>query len=425
MVTQVGIICASGAALPPVWVFPRKRYDENRMMKGQTQTGALGLVHKSGWMTCENFLLVLEHLVKHSNCSQQNKILLVLDNHESHISIEAIDFCRNNGICMLTLPPHTSNKTQPLDRTVFGPFKTFFNQNADSWMMANPGQTLSIFDLPPLCALAWDRAVTPINVKSGFRCTGIWPYDRNIFSEEDFLSSYVTDRPMNDEINDDGTLVQNESDSDIAASSHNPQTDTPEQATLLPSNNNLEYVSPEIIRPFPKAGLRKETRKGRKKKKSIIATDTPEKEALLEIKMKREKNVKAVEKVKKRVLESSSESETEVVLEDDSSVDLEFEPLNECEEVEDGSHIIARVYRNKTNDGRNFVAKVCDISERGYEVTFFKRLFPASRFTITDEKAFVLKQDVVAKLPNPIADTRPRFKDSIYFNVDLVQYSLL
>lgn len=398
-------------------------------MKGLTETGALGLVHKSGWMTCENFILVLQHLVKHSRCSQQNKILLILDNHESHISIEAIDFCRNNGICMLTLPPHTSNKTQPLDRTVFGPFKTFFNQNADGWMMANPGQTLSIFDLSPLCALAWDRAATPVNVKSGFRCTGIWPYDRNVFSEEDFLTSYVTDRPMNDEdrqINDNGRSVNNEAGPDIAGSSQNHlEIETPELAALPPSNNNSGFVSPEIIRPFPKAGLRKQTRKGRKKKKSIIATDTPEKEALLALKMKRGNNLPAVEKVKKKVLESSSESETEVELADDSGDDVEFEELNESEEIEDGSHIIARVYRNKTKDGRNFVARVCNISEKGYEVNFFKRLFPASRFLITEETAFVLKQDVVAKLPNPITDTRPRFKDSIYFNVDLVQYSLL
>lgn len=424
LVTQVGIICASGAALPPVWVFPRKRYDENRMMKGLTQTGAQGLVHKSGWMTCENFILVLEHLVKHSHCSVQHKILLILDNHSSHISIEAIDFCRNNGICMLTLPPHTSNKTQPLDRTVFGPFKTCFNQNADGWMMANPGQTLSIFDLPPLCALAWDRAATPINIKSGFRCTGIWPYDRNIFSDEDFLSSFVTDRSMNKEnrpMNDEGRSVNNEADPNIAGPFHRDL----EITICKPSNNNSDFVSPEIIRPYPKAGLRKGTRKGRMKKKSIIATDTPEKDALLAEKMRRGKNLPALEKAKKKVLESSSESETEVVLADESSDNLEFEDLNESDKIENGSHIIARVYRNKAKDGRNFVARVFNTAEKGYEVDFFKRLFPANRFSITGEKALILKQDVVAKLPNPITDTRARFKDSIYFNVDLLQYSLL
>lgn len=157
MITQVGI-CASGAALPPICVFPRKLYAKNQMMKGLTQTGALGLVNKSGWMTCEKFILVLEHLVKHSHCSQQN-ILMILHNHESHISIDATNFCRNNGICLLSLLPQKSNKTQPLDRTVFGPFKEKFNEKSDGWMKANPGQTLLIFDLPPLHLLMQRRYV--------------------------------------------------------------------------------------------------------------------------------------------------------------------------------------------------------------------------------------------------------------------------
>lgn len=109
-------------------VFPRKLYAKNQMMKGLTQTGALGLVNKSGWMTCEKFILVLEHLVKHSHCSQQN-ILMILHNHESHISIDATNFCRNNGICLLSLLPQKSNKTQPLDRTVFGHLKKNLMKN--------------------------------------------------------------------------------------------------------------------------------------------------------------------------------------------------------------------------------------------------------------------------------------------------------
>lgn len=58
LVTQVGIICANGNALPPIWIFPRIRFDETRMMSG-APAGALGLVHKSGWMTADNFLKVL------------------------------------------------------------------------------------------------------------------------------------------------------------------------------------------------------------------------------------------------------------------------------------------------------------------------------------------------------------------------------
>lgn len=57
------------------------------------------------------------------NSTKENPILLLCDNHKSHISIEAIDYARENWIVYLTFPPHTSHKLQPLDVTVFGPFK--------------------------------------------------------------------------------------------------------------------------------------------------------------------------------------------------------------------------------------------------------------------------------------------------------------
>ncbi|KAK9965103.1 hypothetical protein ABG768_004212 [Culter alburnus] len=43
-----------------------------------------------------------------------------------------------------------------------------------------------------------------------------------------------------------------------------------------------QSFSPSLIRPFPKAGPRKETGRGRKKRRSEILTDTPVKLALEE-----------------------------------------------------------------------------------------------------------------------------------------------
>lgn len=40
------------------------------------------------------------------------------------------------------------------------------------------------------------------------------------------------------------------------------------------------YPSPEQLRPFQKAGPKLDTKKGKKKRKSAILTDTPVKEAL-------------------------------------------------------------------------------------------------------------------------------------------------
>ncbi|KYN16480.1 hypothetical protein ALC57_11260, partial [Trachymyrmex cornetzi] len=41
---------------------------------------------------------------------------------------------RDNGIIMLTLPPHSSHKIQPLDRSIFSPLKTKYAIECDKWM---------------------------------------------------------------------------------------------------------------------------------------------------------------------------------------------------------------------------------------------------------------------------------------------------
>ena len=47
-----------------------------------------------------------------------------------------------------------------------------------------------------LVGKAFPRTMTPTNIQSGFRVSGIFPFDRDIFSDEEFMPSNVTDRPM-------------------------------------------------------------------------------------------------------------------------------------------------------------------------------------------------------------------------------------
>lgn len=74
-------------------------------------------------MNTDLFVNWLEHFQNHVKASEITPVLLVLDNHVSHISLEAYDFCKRNFIHMVSFPPHTSNNLQPLDLTFFAPFK--------------------------------------------------------------------------------------------------------------------------------------------------------------------------------------------------------------------------------------------------------------------------------------------------------------
>src|SRR5258705_13040623 len=78
----------------------------------------------------------------------------------------------------VTLPPYTSHKLEPLDKTVFGPFTYFFNLGANAWMLSHPGQTLTIYDVSAIAHTVWDMGATPVKIQSGCRCTGIFPFDK-------------------------------------------------------------------------------------------------------------------------------------------------------------------------------------------------------------------------------------------------------
>ncbi|XP_015121212.1 uncharacterized protein LOC107043997 [Diachasma alloeum] len=75
------------------------------------------------WTNAGLFRTWLEHFVSHQHCSKDDPVLVILDNHDSHGSLAAFDYCRGNGIFLLSLPPHTSHRTQPLDVSFFGPLK--------------------------------------------------------------------------------------------------------------------------------------------------------------------------------------------------------------------------------------------------------------------------------------------------------------
>jgi hypothetical protein len=189
LVTFVGIVNEVGIALPPIYVFPRTRHPDQDLINAPTSSLALG--NRSGWMTGELFISVLEHIQKHTHCTKENKILLLLDNHESHRTIRAINFCRDNGIIMVSFPPHTSHKLQPLDVSVYGPFKIYCSIAFNDWMTSNPGKAITIKDIAYLTNTAFQSAFTQKNITQSFEKSGLWPVSRLAFKDEEFAASYA------------------------------------------------------------------------------------------------------------------------------------------------------------------------------------------------------------------------------------------
>lgn len=192
LVTICCTINALGNTVPPFMVYPRV-YFKQHMIIG-APPGTAGNAHPSGWMNATTFVCYLKHFVHHVKCSTDRPVLLLLDNHESHMSIEGLDLCKANGITLLTFPPHCSHRLQPLDVAVYAPLKQHYNNACTSWLHCNPAVPMSVMNIAECFGRAYPLALTPTNIQSAFRVTGIWPLNRSVFPDTAFAAANVTDR---------------------------------------------------------------------------------------------------------------------------------------------------------------------------------------------------------------------------------------
>lgn len=447
LVTTCCIISGSGQSLPPVLVFPRVHF-KTHMING-APTGTLGLATSSGWMNSELFVEVIKHFITHSSSSKENPSLLILDNHESHLTIPALDIAKENGVTVLTLPPHTTHKTQPLDVGVMKPFKEYYNAAMDSWMLRNPGVPVTIYELGSFIGEAYQKAMTPTTISNAFRKTGIFPFDRNVFSDVDFLPSSVTDRPDPGErtlyIIDDNA-DDNSSHTEASSSNQNLITEIdhlnneagpsnrdlltkevailndaaiPSTSTLLPHAKTQAFVSPKDFRQPLRAAARKGNTKNRKKGRSLIATDTPEKDQLA---MEKGSKIRKVPAKTKRVVLESSSSESEPPLDSDASDDEVLDTLKlQLERQPQNDDYILVEFASKKNSVY-YVAKVLEAKGNTCYVTFLRKKLGKKVFYLpqVDDVSDVNQKDIRAILPKPHVNGSTSRQNAYFtFNINM------
>jgi hypothetical protein len=82
----------------------------------------------------------LKALKSHGGISPTNRHLLILDGHGSHVTLGVVHKARQTGLDLLTLLSHTSHTLQPLDVSIFRPFKCAFGGYKDVWTLHHMGQ---------------------------------------------------------------------------------------------------------------------------------------------------------------------------------------------------------------------------------------------------------------------------------------------
>ena len=106
-------------------------------------------------------------------------LILILDGHGSHYQPELIKFARQNEVLLFCLPPHTTHESQPLDTCVFKPLKQNWQDACHHYVQGNPGRVVTKYTFSALLNEAWGKTMIPNIISSGFKRSGIYPFNPN------------------------------------------------------------------------------------------------------------------------------------------------------------------------------------------------------------------------------------------------------
>jgi len=191
-VTCVVCTSATGMFVPPMLIYKRKR------MKAELTNGAppgtVFSVQEKGWMSNEGFIEWLKHFIYTVRPSKAAKVVLILDGHVTHAkNLAAIELARESGVRMISLPPHTTHRLQPLDVSFFGPMGRYYDEAMRKWVRTHVSRPVTTWQVAELLGEAYGRAASVAIATSGFKASGLWPLDVNVFSDADFSAAAFTD----------------------------------------------------------------------------------------------------------------------------------------------------------------------------------------------------------------------------------------
>jgi hypothetical protein len=117
--------------------------------------------------------------------------LLIMDGHGSHITIDFMYECYINRIICLYIPAHTSHVLQPLDLACFSSVKTRYRSQIQELASLDDAAPVKKSRFMTCYSQAREKGLSKHNIRTGWRVTGIIPYNPGLVIN----SSQVLRRP--------------------------------------------------------------------------------------------------------------------------------------------------------------------------------------------------------------------------------------
>lgn len=258
--TVMACMSASGHFVPPMIVYPGKRFGYNPL--DGFETAVLGRTD-NGWMDSQLFCDWLTSVFIPAVDERQVKrpLLLLVDGHSTHITLQASDICLANGIVLYCLLEHASHVMQPLDLRLFSVLKESYKQSVRQWQVDNIGQMVTKRNFAPIFKRAWEKSTTTDVAVKGFRDAGLYPLNPDVVTQSIKLEpSKVFHQPPNPATSPSHATSPNPTTSPNPVTSHHPASlpspaissnhaTSPKPATSL----NLAASINPAIPPYPVA----------------------------------------------------------------------------------------------------------------------------------------------------------------------------
>ncbi|EEB14449.1 conserved hypothetical protein [Pediculus humanus corporis] len=183
------IVCCSaeGRFLPPTVIFKVKNL-RPEFSDALPHGSNIYINSKSAYISSEIFLTwFTEHFLPQV---APGRNVLILNGHCSKVSsIALLELADKNNVSLLCLPPHATHALQPLGKSFFGPFKTYFKSVSTTWAEQHEGLKLSYSQVGSLICKAWTKSALIVNGRNGFKTTGIYPLNKDALPDCLFSTS--------------------------------------------------------------------------------------------------------------------------------------------------------------------------------------------------------------------------------------------
>lgn len=194
-VSIVGCGNAVGQMIPPMILFKGKRKKEEWL--DNLPAGTVIEMTDKGSMTTQVFVKWIHHFAKYK---PPGKVLLIFDGASSHLDAGIVDAAESHDISLFCLPSNTTHELQPMDKAVFKAFESYWDDAVMTYWTNKPDRVITKFSFGHIFSKVWPKATNASNVVSGFRATGIYPYNPSAIPDIAFAPSEITEQKLPDNV---------------------------------------------------------------------------------------------------------------------------------------------------------------------------------------------------------------------------------